>query len=205
MESNTDAIIIRRKHYTQLQTHHDKLLAHEKRSQYVRGEDPLCQDFDEVVTRTKRDLAPTQGYERVGTLAYNHQVGRAIFGNPVALNAHIAAEAVNYCTPVNGFAPHAVRPPLHCVSPNLLLGSKFKRNKYCFKCGFQKKLHLDAGEPFGPKYQRNCLREECSKCFERVKDFHQAGAVGPHCTKFASRYSKYNDWFKDGVETSGLI
>ena len=75
------------------------------------------------------------------------------------------------------------------------LGTSFKRNKYCWRCGFQKKLHNQGSFPFGKLCANNCGREECSKCGQRL-ELHTGGNVGPYCVNTPTVNGYYSDWYK---------
>jgi len=82
----------------------------------------------------------------------------------------------------------------------------FKNNKCCWRCGFQKKAHVRSGTAFGDKCSRNCGYEQCSKCNQRVIDFHPIGFVGPHCCNdpVPITQERVSDWYKPASPTGNI-
>ena len=48
--------------------------------------------------------------------------------------------------------------------------------------------------PFGDNCHGNIGYEHCSKCWNRLKDYHVGNQFGPHCIKEISPQSKHSDW-----------
>jgi hypothetical protein len=148
---------------------------------------------------TRQELQATQVTEPV---QYNQQRGMPAFGNPMVLNTGIVAAAFQYnkspsSVPV---APFALQPIVNSTIP--FLAANFNRNKYCWWCGFQKKLHHDYGVPFGHNCTNHCNREDCSKCGQ-WQEFHHGGlaSMGPYCMKAPHNQSSYHDWYNKDATT----
>ena len=197
--SNVDVVLINRKSYLQLQSHYDILTSFRRQAALVTPSDPLREHLFETLRTNRRSLAPHQEATHTSPVTYNHSTGGlAPFGNPHPLNAQIAAYGVEYNplrTPTAPFNIITNYQQARDAYQNNPLGSNFKRNKYCWRCGFQKKLHSQAKVPFGQLCSNNCLREDCSKCGERV-ELHTDGNIGPYCIKPESTNSQCFDWYK---------
>lgn len=193
---NDEVILIYRKSVKQLQDHCDSIQKHMHQASLVRPNDDNREHMDRASQDSRRNRVETQAAQptQPPTFATNE---RPSFGNPTTLNTAIAANAFlhNNNQATLATAPFALRPIRHNNS-RLLLGSNFNRNKYCWRCGYSKKIHSDYGVPFGHSCVDNCLREDCAKCGER-SEFHHGGktAMGPTCMKAPSPNSQYADWY----------
>ena len=202
---------IRRKSYVQLQEHHDNLKRHKEllaESASMHSDDQM-KKIERVFKDTRRQLQPHQSATpHLTNITYNPSLGRAQFGVPMALNTTIAAGAFQHNPTNNGpaimFRTVPLRPAPSATRSSL--GNLFKSNKYCWRCGYQKKIHVRSGTSFGDKCTKNCGYEQCSKCNERVSDCHSIGFVGPHCPKEATAATQdtVNDWWKNGVQTGNI-
>jgi hypothetical protein len=198
-------ILIHRKTALQLQEHYDRLEKHLQQASILRPNDPYCYRMQEILKTTHRDQTKRQAAQETRPIQYP-QTGVVPFGNPMPLNTNIAAAAFQYNAHTNHVSPFVLRaipnePPRRFIAPN------FNRNKYCWRCGFQKKLHSDYNVPFGHQCVNNCLREDCSKCSQR-KEFHhgrQAG-MGPSCMQQPHATSPYFDLHRNNnAKNTGII
>jgi len=157
-----------------------------------------------VLTTTRRQLPPHQAVHNCTPVDFNQVVGRPLFGVPLVLNTDVAAAAFQTNQQATGppilYRPLPERPVLQ--AKRSVLGKKFRALKFCWRCGFQKKLHLRANVPFGDNCHSNCLHDECSKCGWRLEDFHDGNMVGPFCPRQATQ-KDCGDWYKK-VQT-GII
>jgi len=153
--------------------------------------------------RTQRELAPYQSAtSQLTDVSFNHALGRPQFGVPLALNTTILAGAFQHSQQVVGPPiTHCTQRPGERLATRGSLGKLFKSNKHCWRCGFQKKIHVRSGTAFGDKCANNCGHEQCSKCNERVLDCHAVGFVGPHCPNepVPNTQDAVADWWKDEV------
>jgi len=85
------------------------------------------------------------------------------------------------------------------------LGKDFRGLKYCWRCGYQKKLHIRAGLPYGDKCHGNCLRDECSKCGWRIEDCHENNLYGPFCTPQPTQKDCKHWYKKEPQQQTGII
>jgi len=206
VESEVGGTILNRKSYTQLQDHYDIIKKQQELLALASKEDAGNKNIERVFkeTRTEMRLMPQQDAHNCGPVQHP-QVGRPTFGVPFALNTNAAARAFE----VNQGAgpPMLFRKQQSTKAFQVnrgALGAQFRAKKHCWKCGFQKTLHLRAGLAFGDECNNNCHREECSKCFERIGDCHTDGLVGPFCNKEPHSNSKHNDWFSESTRTTGI-
>jgi hypothetical protein len=164
----------------------------------MKPNDPLRDNLERVLQSTRRSRNETQAAQICQPMEYNLQLRRPSFGAPTVLNTHIAAAAFQHNQNKNQFsvAPFALHPIQNVAPSRVLLGANFKRNKFCWRCGYQRKLHNDYGLPFGHGCRTNCGREDCSKCGERV-EFHADGlaSMGPSCSKQSKQNSPYYEWY----------
>jgi hypothetical protein len=148
---------------------------------------------------------PHQRSTEVSAAPYNHLLGRAPFGAPAVLNHNIVRNAVLHSNNINAAAPfelHRQQQTInHQTNP---LGGRFNRYKYCWKCGFRKKMHLDYGREYGDKCSDNNLREECAKCLQRL-DLHTSCGVGPYCTFPPNQNSEFVNWYKSSKRQRGEV
>ena len=169
----------------------------EKQKEYERMNKEIGQitHVDNVFRSTRRQLLPHQSAATsLPSHTYNPQLGVPQFGVPMALNTTVAANAFHQNTGTNG---PAIRFRSQQQIPNLqptkgALGKLFKGNRYCWKCGFQKRFHTRSATPFGDRCSGNCGYEQCSKCNNRLVDFHRPGWVGPHCPNQAAPHLQEN-------------
>jgi hypothetical protein len=142
-----EVTLINRKTATQLQEHYNRLNKHLDKARLVRPSNIFRDQMENVLNTTRRERIELQGAQVTQPIQYNQNCGLPCFGNPTTLNTPIAAAAFQYNNQPNTFltAPFALR-PINANTP-LLLGGNFNRNKYCFRCGFQKKLHNNYGVP----------------------------------------------------------
>lgn len=195
-----ETVLIHRKTALQLQQHYDNIQKHKEKATLVHPNDEMRESLEDVLRSTRRNRSETQMAATPAVYQGNNAImGRPSFGNPTALNTPIAAAAFthNNNPATNLIAPFALR-NIQQNPSRIFLGNNFKRHKYCWRCGFQKKVHSDYGVPFGHHCRDNCLREDCSKCGQRV-EFHHGGknGMGPACMKQPSHNSGYHDWFKE--------
>jgi hypothetical protein len=189
--------LMNRKTALQLQEHYDRLQKHLQQAELVRPNDAFRDRLEHVFTSTRRNRGELQASQNSGPNEYR-QEGLPAFGNPTTLNTNIAAAAFQYNQNAGMMTnPFVLRPVVNKQSATVFLGPNFNRNKYCWKCGFQKKMHNDYGVPFGHNCVNNCLREDCSKCGQR-REFHHTGlfGMGPSCIKPPHINSPYHGWYK---------
>jgi len=146
-----DVQVIHRKSYLQLQQHYDDVQRHNELLLLNSKEDPQLREVEKVFRSTRKEMTPHQSAITCNPdVQYNRQHGRVQFGVPMALNTHIVANVffVNGATaavPITYRASTPQRPSITRSS----LGKEFRYNKYCWRCGFQKKIHNRAGNSFG--------------------------------------------------------
>ena len=144
---------------------------------------------------TRRLMPPTQDVHHCQPIQHQRHLGNPLFGAPTALNAEIAAGAYQQNNGRN--IPHMCRRiPTQQIAPiaRSALGPTFRAKKCCWRCGWQKTLHLRAGMPFGDSCTGNLGCEHCSKCWNRATECHMGDRIGPHCNKEAGARSKQRDW-----------
>ena len=203
-----DVTLVRRKTCRQLQEHFDLMLKHEELKQLSEKNDPQMAAMENVFKQTRRQMLPQQSAVTCRPINYNNnQTGRPLFGVPFALNAEVAANAFQQNTGNNQLnVPIVYKTNAQKELPTLTrstLGSKFKANTFCWRCGCRKKKHNRLGVPFGDNCEENCSHEQCAKCWMRVEE-HPKGHVGPFCTGTVSDKSDYEDWWKQCNQT-GVI
>jgi hypothetical protein len=197
-------ILIHRKTALQLQEHYDRLEKHLQQGNLLRPNDPYWDRMQDILKSTRTQRTERQAAQQTRPIQYP-QTGMVPFGNPMPLNTNIAAAAFRYNTPTNLVSPFVLRAMPNTQS-RIFVSHNFNRNKYCWRCGFQKKLHNDYKVPFGHQCVNNCLREDCSKCGQR-KGFHQGGldGMGPACMRQPHPTSQYFDWHKNNSNTEANI
>jgi len=200
---------INRKSFLQLQDHYDNLLKQKELLTEAMNNDEELKRVECVFKQTRREITPHQSAtSQLTNITYNHTLGVPQFGVPLALNTTILAGAFQH-RQSNTFGPpimYRTQKPPQQLATRGSLGKLFKSNKYCWRCGFQKKTHVRSGTPFGDKCYRNCGYEQCSKCNQRVVDCHAIGLVGPHCANEAvpSTEEMVADWWKDDVQRGNI-
>ncbi|CAB9518950.1 hypothetical protein SEMRO_976_G226900.1 [Seminavis robusta] len=205
-DANDNTVLVRRKTPKQLQDHYDDFIAKIRRTHLVSANDPAMNELDATLRNNRRNRQPTQQAEIVQGIQYNQMFGgQTPFGTPTALNTNIAASGmVNAPRASQQMAPFALR----TVNPNQIarpttmnpVGPNYRRNKYCVKCGYSKRLHGQLKHVFGFGCDSNCGHEQCSKCGERVELHNNPQRVGPYCHKAAFAGSSFYDWYKEPVE-----
>ena len=194
-----DAQVTHRKSCLQLQQHCDDVQMHDEPLLLNSKEDPQLREVEKVFRSTRKEMTPHQSAIMCNPDAQcNRQHGRVQFGVPMALNTPIVANAffVNHAITCRAATPQ--RPSIMRSS----LGKEFRYNKFCWRCGFQKKMHNRAGNSFGDMCRGNCGYEQCSKCNQRVADCHEPGCTGPHCPSGAVPVTMENvsSWWKQPTE-----
>jgi len=206
IDGDADVQRINRKSYVQLQDHSDILKRQKEMLAESMANDSHILEVERVFRTTRREMQqqPHQSTApNLSQMLYQQQLGCPQFGVPLALNTPIVAGAFQQST---GMGPpttfRSPRPAVTVVSKTAL-GKLFRFNKYCWRCGFQKRAHVRSGTPFGDKCIGNCGYEQCSKCNQRIFDCHSIGLVGPHCPLEATERTP--DWWKEDEEKSGVI
>jgi len=195
--------VVNRKSYVQLQQHCDDVERHKELQALSRKRsDPAMQRMEDVFRTTRRAMAPHQEAVICDPIDYNNirGLGRPQFGVPLALNTEITANAFEYTQ--NGAAIIYRRPNNQLATAQPItrdaLTSSFNARTHCWRCGCQRKTHLRLSIPFGDGCYGNCLHDECSKCCERVEDYHMDRFIGPHCPKATSSKSQVaHKWYKE--------
>jgi len=197
LDGNEDALIINRKSCIQLQQHYDILVQQKDLLKMSSQNDTEFKILESELRDSRKAMAPHQAAINVGPIIFP-QVGRPVFGAPLALNPTVTAAAFQYGTQAND-APIAYRKPtltpMKIINTRAGLGKAFKSTKYCWKCGYQKKFHSRFGYPFGDSCNNNCGYEECSKCGWRITDYHGDNEYGPFCKREFAR-KQCDDWYK---------
>ncbi|CAB9515452.1 hypothetical protein SEMRO_717_G191960.1 [Seminavis robusta] len=190
--------LICRKTYQHLQEHYDRCNNAVGIALLANPNDPNREEMERALAQTRRTLPPHQEARMATAPGFrNHGIADAPFGNPTVMNTTIAAGGMMYTETTNPAAPYVVRPSAPIMPPLLNpRGFNFKDRQFCVKCGFSKSEHLVLNTVFGNSCSNNCLREECSKCLQRL-EFHSIGEVGPYCSKTASPSGKFKSWWKE--------
>mgnify|MGYP007080208264 CR=1 FL=1 len=197
-----DVQLINQKSCIQLQQHFDNLQKQKELLALNSSNDPELKRVEEVFRQTRRQMAPHQSAATCDpAIQYNRALGAPQFGVPMALNTTIAANAFAVTT-ANSATPITFNRNVHVPTRKAIarstLGKDFRYSKCCWRCGFQKKIHIRSGMRFGDHCRGNCGYEQCSKCGERVGDCHEIGYIGPHCPNATSPSTAEHvaDWWK---------
>lgn len=205
--NGSDDEMINRKSYVQLQNHYDNLQK-QKEYQSMSTEIGNLTEVENVFRTTRRAMLPHQSAAtELPIHQHNPQLGTPQFGVPSALNTSVAIGAFQRNLQPTGPAiafRSLLPPPLKPPPTKGALGKNFKGNRYCWRCGFQKKLHSRSNTPFGDKCAGNCGYEQCSKCNNRLADYHENGYVGPHCPNETAPQLQetVSDWWKPVATTA---
>jgi len=168
-ESDTNAVIVNRKTYLQLQQHCDNLQSQKRSAALARPNDPVRERLETDLRTSRREMAPHQSATETQPTIYNHNLGRPQFGAPTALNATIAARAVR-CDPFRvGNAPCQLNQITLSKCNVGTTGNGFNGNKCCCKCGFTRRQHNIVEASFGVKCTTNAGGEECSLSAQQQK------------------------------------
>lgn len=160
----------------QLQTHFDKLEKKRSQATLARQDNQHKDHMDHVLRETRVTMPTTQAAFECQATEHVNTSGRASFGAPFALNAIIAAATFQHLKPVTPQTTTHAPFQIHAITkqPTVAntLGTKFKTNKCCWRCGYSKKNHSQLSFTFGHNCDHNCHCQDCSKCGERIQDCH---------------------------------
>jgi len=176
-----------RKSVPQLQKHCDKCEKKKSQATLVQENNPNEDRLDHMMRETRHAMPATQAAVNCQPTTCTNTGGRAAFGAPTALNTGGAAAAFQHNVTLGmGTGPFQVQTITQAVTVANILDKKFKTNACCWRCGFPKKNHNQLSLPFGRNCDHNCYREDCSKCGERIRDFHDnPNLAGPLCAQDA--------------------
>jgi hypothetical protein len=151
---------------------------------------------------TRRHMLPLQEAVECQPIQYSLLFGRPSFGAPTTLNTNIAAAAFHHNQQQNPLAPFLLRPLGNGQIPTArsILGRNFNRNKYCWRCGFRRKVHSRQKVPFGDNCNNTCNFEHCSKCGQRTEIHDTGNRMGPTCVLATFAGSECHDWYKPTMD-----
>mgnify|MGYP000263817394 CR=1 FL=1 len=190
-----EVTLINRKSHKQLQDCYDLLQRNKELESLQKEDDPIMARMTTKLRAAGRLLAPHQSAVNCRPINFNIQNGTPSFGAPYALNTDVAANAFQHDPNQNNQMPILCRTLPTATTPmtRSALGKTFNAKKFCWRCGWQKTLHLRAGVSFGDHCTTNCQHEQCSKCNCRI-EFHKDGRIGPHCKEDPHANSKHCEW-----------
>lgn len=128
----------------------------------------MDQRFNRLIRDNRNHLPVLPPPTNAVPVQYQHQLGVMPFGNPMALNANIAAPNFRI-NPQRGTAPYILMTDPVVGVANADPARGFRKLKYCIKCGWSKKHHNRHRPKL--KFGHDCSYNVCGKCYQ-LSRFH---------------------------------